>query len=68
MISELNQQNQALIVKILSSHQNSLILAELKKYTKLANMYFFKALEALEDSNKVERVKKGNETWIILKI
>jgi uncharacterized membrane protein len=67
MTIDLIEQHQALIIKTLTSHQNSLILADLKKITKLANMYFIKALEKLENKKIIERVKKEKETWIILK-
>ncbi|MHA2101375.1 MAG: hypothetical protein ACW99A_22180 [Candidatus Kariarchaeaceae archaeon] len=67
MVLNLIEQHQALIIKTLTSHQNSLILADLKKITKLANMYFIKALEVLENKKIIERVKKEKETWIKLK-
>ena len=67
IISDLFEQNQNLIIETLTSNQNLLTLADLKKKTKLANLYFIKALEKLETKKIIWRVKKERETWIILK-
>ncbi|MHA2363086.1 MAG: hypothetical protein ACXAC7_03950 [Candidatus Hodarchaeales archaeon] len=65
-LEKLELNNQKVIIEVLKAHNNSLSFLELKKKTKLANMYFIKALENLEQIKKLERVKKEKETWILL--
>lgn len=64
----LTNENLVVIKSVLSlSTNHSLPLLELKKKTKLANIYFFKALEQLEGDGIIERVKSNDETLIILR-
>lgn len=59
-----HQKNKRKILDILRENENQLLFLELKKKSILPNLYFFKALEALENDNTILRFKKHNETWI----
>ncbi|UCE14738.1 MAG: hypothetical protein JSV04_06040 [Candidatus Heimdallarchaeota archaeon] len=63
----INENLKAIKTALLLSTDHSLPLLELKKKTKLANLYFFKALEHLENEGIIERVKDEDETLIILR-
>lgn len=65
-IENKDQQNQQIIIKTLSSNNNTITLLELKQTSQLANLYFFKALDQLEDQNRIEKAKKDGITWILL--
>ena len=58
------QKKKRIIVETLRKNENQLQLLELKIKSKLPNLYFFKALETLENENVILRFKKHNETWI----
>jgi hypothetical protein len=58
--------NQQLIIQTLSVNNHSMTLLELKQTTKLANLYFFKALEQLKTQNMIVEEKKDSQTWIAL--
>ncbi len=64
---KLNDKNQRLIIDTLVLNNNSLLILELKKETKLANLYFFRALKNLEKENIIEKVSREGETWISLR-
>lgn len=65
---EFSQRNQRIIIEILLKHYKSLTLFELKRKSQLANLYFFKALEQLEQKDILERTRKNNNNiWILLK-
>lgn len=66
LTSDLLKEHRKLIRKILSESNGYLSLLELKKKTKLANLYFFKALEELETKEILKKSNKGNEIFIIL--
>lgn len=64
---EFQQRNQRIIIEKLAKENKSLTLLELKRKSQLANLYFFKALEQLEQKDILERTRKNNNIWIILK-
>jgi hypothetical protein len=59
-----NHENKKRIIKVLKTNDNQLSLLELKKKSKLANLYFFKALETLEKENIILKYTDHDETWI----
>ncbi len=65
-IDDKEQQNQQKIINTLSSNNNTLTLLELKQASQLANLYFFKALDQLEDQNRIDITKKDGISWILL--
>ncbi|MFX1282974.1 MAG: hypothetical protein ACFFB5_04930 [Promethearchaeota archaeon] len=67
VFEEFQQRNQRIIHEILVKENKSLSLFELKKKSQLANLYFFKALDQLEQKDVLERKRKYNNIWISLK-
>ncbi len=67
VFEEFQQKNQRIIYEILVKENKSLTLLELKRKSQLANLYFFKALEQLEQKDILERTRKNNNIWILLK-
>lgn len=61
---ETHQNNKNTILYALKSNGNSLVFLDLKKKSKLPNLYFFKALEDLEKEKLVYRFNENNDTWI----
>jgi len=62
------QKNQKKIVETLNANDKTLTLLELKNKSQLANLYFFQALNQLEQNKIIERKKKDNQTLVTLKI
>ncbi|MHA2297723.1 MAG: hypothetical protein ACXADA_16970 [Candidatus Hodarchaeales archaeon] len=54
------------IIEVIQSANKEFKLLELKQKTKLANLYFFKALEELLLKGKIEKTVIDNETMIKL--
>ncbi|MFX0086551.1 MAG: hypothetical protein ACFFAU_12845 [Candidatus Hodarchaeota archaeon] len=61
-----NLHNQKLIIQTLFENNHSMTILHLKQITKLANLYFFKALEELKIQNMIIEEKKERKTWIRL--
>ncbi|MHA1988335.1 MAG: hypothetical protein ACW98D_17005 [Promethearchaeota archaeon] len=58
--------NQEIILNVLKRNDRSMLLLDLKKETKLANLYFFKALSELEEKKKVQKRVVETSTMISL--
>ncbi|NHJ01175.1 MAG: hypothetical protein EAX86_03490 [Candidatus Heimdallarchaeota archaeon] len=58
--------SQGTILETLEHNKKKLSMLELKKQTKLANIYFLKALELLKEKEIVKELTKDKETWVIL--
>ncbi len=59
--------NQKAILETLTQNNGSLPFLELKKKSKLANMYFLKALEKLTADAILYEKQQNSETWIFLR-
>ena len=57
-------ENQDVIIDVLKGHNKSMTLLALKKESKLANLYFFQALNVLQEK-KIVKVEKSSSTTII---
>ena len=58
--------NQEIILNVLKRNNRSMFLLELKKETKLANLYFFKALTGLEENKRIQKLIVETSTMISL--
>jgi hypothetical protein len=65
-MSRYQEKNRELIIQILMENDYSLPTLKLKKLSKLANLYFFEALEGLIQNKSVMKINKENNSWIIL--
>jgi len=60
-------ENQEIIVNVLKKNNNSMTLLDLKKQSKLANLYFFQVLNILKEKMVVYEDKSTNTTLISLR-
>ena len=65
-IDQTNFKNQQIILDILEENNRSMLLLDLKKISKLANLFFFKALDTLEKQKVVEKKREGNSVIVTL--
>lgn len=66
ILPEILDMNQKVILETLKQNNGSLSFLELKKESKLANMYFLKALEKLIADSILSKKINDSETWIFL--
>lgn len=64
--SERLSENQNIIIEVLTRNNESMTLLALKKESKLANLYFFQALNVLKEKNVVLEEKNSGTTEISL--
>ncbi|MHA1978535.1 MAG: hypothetical protein ACW98F_14245 [Candidatus Hodarchaeales archaeon] len=57
-------ENQNIILEVLKRNNESMTLLALKKESKLANLYFFQALNVLKNENMVSEDRKSGTTVI----
>lgn len=58
--------NQQIILDILEENDRSMLILDLKKISKLANLFFFKALDTLEKKKTIEKKREGNSVLVSL--
>ncbi|MHA1996441.1 MAG: hypothetical protein ACW97Z_18065 [Candidatus Hodarchaeales archaeon] len=60
-------ENQDIIINVLRKNNDSMTLLALKKESRLANLYFFQALNVLKEKMMVTEDKRAKTTIISLK-